>query len=114
MSEAAPNLYIAVLVYSTVIDGGYQPPRFSEDIVPIVAASEDQARAAAEQAGNSEQTTYLNEYGETVRWTFLGLADLRLSLTGGLEPGMSVYSRSFDSLEQYRDLYSIASLTPEP
>lgn len=58
VSEPAPNLYIAVLVYSTLVEGGYSPQRFSEDIVPIVAGSEEEARSMAERAGRGEQISY--------------------------------------------------------
>lgn len=113
MNEPASNLYIAVLVYSTVVDGAYRRPRFSEDVVPIMASSEDEARAVAVRIGRNEQTSYLNECGETVRWSFLGVADLGVALTDTLEPGVSLSSRSFEDLDRYRELYSIASLSDE-
>lgn len=114
MSEPAPNLYIAVLVYSTLVEGGYSPQRFSEDIVPIVAGSEEEARSMAERAGRGEQTSYSNEFGETVRWSFLGIADLRVALTDTLEPGVGLYSRSFSDLDDYRNLYSIPFIDRDP
>ncbi|MEV4003030.1 DUF4288 domain-containing protein [Actinomadura sp. NPDC049753] len=101
------QLYIAALVFSVVVEGGYRPARYSEDVVLINAGSEDEARLAAERAGEREQTSYLNQFGDTVRWTFLGVADLQMSDLPAAEPGVSLYSRSFDDLDHYRRLFNI-------
>ncbi|MEW9551156.1 DUF4288 domain-containing protein [Nonomuraea sp. NPDC050783] len=99
-------LFVAVLVYSTAVEGGYTPVRFSEDVVPIRARTSDEARTIAERVGLDGQTCYPNEFGETVRWSFLGVADLQMAQGDDLEPGVSLYSRSFDDLDQYRRLYA--------
>ncbi|MFF0312327.1 DUF4288 domain-containing protein [Streptosporangium sp. NPDC004379] len=98
--------YIAVLVFRTEVGGGYDPPRFSEDIALIRAGSLDLARAAAEAQGREEETSYANEYGETVTWTFVGVADVRAALDDALDGNVTLYSRSFDDLEWYRRVFS--------
>lgn len=55
-----------------------------------------------------------NEFGETVRWSFLGIADLRVALADTLEPGVGLYSRSFSDLDDYRNLYSIPFINHDP
>ncbi|NDU71763.1 DUF4288 domain-containing protein [Actinomadura sp. DSM 109109] len=101
------NLYIAALVFSVAVEDGHRPARYGEDIVLINAGSEDEALLAAEKAGEREQACYLNQFGDTVRWTFLGVADLQMSDLSSPEPGVSLYSRSFDDLDHYRQLFDI-------
>ncbi|MGI5491207.1 DUF4288 domain-containing protein [Microtetraspora malaysiensis] len=105
--------YIAILILKSEVSGSYTPPMFSEDIVLIHACSLDQARAAAESRGRGDETSYANEYGETVTWTFVGVADVQEALYDSLDEDVSLYSRSFDDLTQYKQVFSIESLQYE-
>ncbi|GGQ07524.1 hypothetical protein GCM10010140_42200 [Streptosporangium pseudovulgare] len=106
MNDGPEVPYIAVLVFRTEVGGGYAPARFSEDIVLIRARSPERARAVAETRGREEETSYANEYGETVTWAFVGVADVREALYDSLDENVTLYSRSFDDLARYRQVFS--------
>ncbi|GAA3032937.1 DUF4288 domain-containing protein [Streptosporangium longisporum] len=90
--------YIALLVHRVVVEGGYAPARYTEDTVLIHERSIEGARRRAEATGKADEAAYLNEFGETVTWTFMGVADVREALYDDLESDTSLYSRSFDDL----------------
>ncbi|MGW2199939.1 DUF4288 domain-containing protein [Streptosporangium sp. NPDC001682] len=71
------------------------------------------ARAAAEARGRNDEISYLNEYGESVNWSFVGLADVRNALYDSLSENTTLYSRSFRDLAQYKDVFSLSSLEGE-
>jgi len=102
-------LYGVVLVYQTTVEGGYDRPRFSEDVVVIRAESEDAARQTAREIGRTEEITYANIFDEDVTCRFLGVADVRPLQADELECGVPLMSRSFDDLSTYRELFSISS-----
>lgn len=114
MNSQSTVPYIAVLVFRIRVSGGYTPPRFNEDIVLIHASSLDEARAAAAANGQAEETSYANEYGETVTWSFVGVADVREALYDSFDENVSLYSRSFDDLAGYRQVFALESLSDEP
>ncbi|MEU4832095.1 DUF4288 domain-containing protein [Streptosporangium sp. NPDC023615] len=104
--------YIALLVQRVVVEGGYAPARYTEDTVLIHERSIEDAKRRAEAMGKDEEVSYLNEFGETVTWTFIGVADVRETLYDDLASDTSLYSRSFDDLPRYRDLFAFSSLVP--
>jgi Domain of unknown function (DUF4288) len=109
MQSQRKSPFIALLVYVTHVEGGYTRPRYSEDIALIHASSEEEARTVAESAGRGDEICYSNEYGESVEWTFLGVADVRSALYETLDENITLYSRSFYDLAQYKELFSIPS-----
>ncbi|MGA5756754.1 DUF4288 domain-containing protein [Nonomuraea bangladeshensis] len=111
MSDHPKSPHIAILVYATQVEGNYAPPRYSEDIVLIHATSVEEARIAAEAMGREETSSYKNVYDETVIWSFVGVADVRAALYDDLHETTVLYSRSFDDLDQYRETFSLTSLT---
>ncbi|MER6173046.1 DUF4288 domain-containing protein [Streptosporangium sp. NPDC001681] len=113
MGEQTKAPYIAILVYVTHVEGGYAHPRYSEDVVLIYGSSLEEARAAAEARGRNDEISYLNEYGESVNWSFVGLADVRNALYDSLSENTTLYSRSFRDLAQYKDVFSLSSLEGE-
>jgi hypothetical protein len=110
MEESNGFLYGVVLVYKTTVEGGYEPPRFSEDLVVLRADSESMARQTGLKIGQVEESSHSNVFGEDVTWHFLGVADVRLLQTDELEYGVPLMSRSFDNLARYSELFSITSL----
>ncbi len=48
-----------------------------------------------------------------MNWNFLGIADVRGTLYGTLDENTSLYSRSFDDLARYKEVFSISSLGNE-
>jgi hypothetical protein len=106
--------HIAILVYMTKVEGDYARPRYSEDVVLIHAPSVEAARTIAEALGREESAAYKNVYDETVTWSFVGVADVRGTLYDTLQDDITLYSRSFDDLGQYREIFSFSSLTESP
>ncbi|WP_158578742.1 DUF4288 domain-containing protein [Spongiactinospora rosea] len=111
MSDRAKSPHIAVLVYETKVEGGYAPPRYSEDIVLIHASSVEEARTTAEAMGRAEATSYQNVYDETVTWSFVGVADVRAALYDTLGEDTALYSRGFEDLRRYRETFALTSLS---
>ncbi|MBF8193735.1 DUF4288 domain-containing protein [Nonomuraea sp. K274] len=113
MDEQTRTPYIAILVYVTHVEGNYARPRYSEDVVLLYRNSIEDARTAAEAKGRGDEISYHNEYGESVTWSFIGLADVRNALYDSLEESTTLYSRSFLDLAQYKDIFSLSSLESE-
>ncbi|MER6950820.1 DUF4288 domain-containing protein [Nonomuraea sp. NPDC000554] len=113
VSSGNTSPYIATLIFKSQVGGGYKPPLFSEDIVLLHCRSLDEARMAAEVRGREDETTYSNEYGEAVTWTFVGVADVREALYDSLDENVSLYSRSFDNLTEYTRVFSVEPLPHE-
>lgn len=113
MDKQPRTPYIAILIYVTHVEGGYARPRYSEDVVLIYSGSIEEARAAAEARGRDDEISYLNEYGESVNWSFVGLADVRNALYDSLNESTTLYSRSFSDLALYKDVFSLSSLEGE-
>jgi hypothetical protein len=113
MGGGTKGPYIAILVYMTEVEGGYAHPRYSEDIVLIYEDSIEKARATAEEMGRGEETSYQNKYDETVCWKFVGIADVCSALYENISENITLYSRSFDDLSQYKNVFSISSLSDE-
>ncbi|MFF5111708.1 DUF4288 domain-containing protein [Streptosporangium sp. NPDC000509] len=110
MVEQAKAPYIAIMVYVTRVEGGYAHPRYSEDVVLIYGNSLEEARATAEARGRNDEITYLNEYNESVSWSFVGIADVRSALYDSLSEDITLYSRGIRDLAQYKDVFSLPSL----
>ncbi|MEV4571460.1 DUF4288 domain-containing protein [Nonomuraea sp. NPDC049419] len=107
-------LWSVVLIYRTDISGGYTPPRFSEDVRVVRADSEDAAQDVAIALGREDEVRYGNTFDEEVTWRFLGIASLQLLQIDEPEAGATLLSRSFDSLDRYRDLFEVDDLPEEP
>lgn len=107
-------LYGVALIYRTEVEGGYAPPRFSEDVTVVQATSEDAARQVATALGREGEVSYGNAFDEEVTWVFLGIASLQLLQVNEPEAGGTLLSRSFDSLDRYRDLFVADGLPEEP
>ncbi|MET8337652.1 DUF4288 domain-containing protein [Streptosporangium canum] len=108
--DTARRPYIAILVYRTAVEGGHVRARYSEDITLIHERSIEEARTRAEMIGRDGETSYSNEYGETVSWEFVGIADVRGALYDDLDSDTGLYTRSFDDLSQYKNVFSLSSL----
>ncbi|MER7500366.1 hypothetical protein AB0L05_15805 [Nonomuraea pusilla] len=74
--------------------------------------NEDATRPHGQEAKimREAEVEYGNVFGEEVAWRFLGVAALQLLQIDDLELGASLLSRSFNSLERYRDLFEIEEL----
>lgn len=105
-SEQTDPLYVAVLINEITVDGPGHVPKFEESIVLLRAGSERDAERIAEAYARNEEASYLNKYGETVRWSFRKLVAIGRSLDEDLDPdrlrtGTEIFSRFFSDLEAY-------------
>ncbi|MEU1733012.1 DUF4288 domain-containing protein [Streptosporangium sp. NPDC020145] len=100
--------YMAILVFEVIVKDGRTPSEYTEDFVVLYEESDEKAHAAAEAMGREEETSYRNQYGETVEWKFLGTADVRAALYDDLSSETSLYTRGFSDISRYRDLFSVS------
>ncbi|MBA3873805.1 MAG: DUF4288 domain-containing protein [Anaerolineae bacterium] len=91
--------YIATLVIAIKVEdvGDDVDPTCEEQIRAIRAPNAEAAYEKALQIGKSEETAYLNMYGQTVTWTFVGLDDLD-ELDNRMHDGVEIRSRLFGHL----------------
>jgi hypothetical protein len=101
------NLYVAVLVMKSSSDAGDYEALYEESFVLIAASSDEEAAARAEQRGLEEQSSFVNDAGETVTWTLKHVVDVSRTLYGELEDGVTLYSRHFRDYDAYRRFESL-------
>ncbi|EDX82539.1 hypothetical protein S7335_1243 [Synechococcus sp. PCC 7335] len=103
-----PCFYAAVLVFETSSDAPGYKPLYSEEIMLIEATSEEQASASAKACAKGQETSYQNEYCETIQVRFKSLVDVQLMQ---FEPshGATVYCRHFHSYPAYEAFELLAS-----
>jgi Domain of unknown function (DUF4288) len=105
--DASDSLYVAILINEISVDGPGHVPRFEESIVLLRADSDEGAERLALQHARAAETSYQNEYGETVRWSFRELASIGPALEQSLDgeqlaAGVEIYSRFFGDIDAYR------------
>ncbi len=84
--------FAACLLMESLVDSG--PPKeklFEEKVVLVRASSEAEAAKKAERFGRDEDHEYLNADGETVRWVFQELLDLKELFDEAIGDGTEVY-----------------------
>jgi hypothetical protein len=101
-------MYAAVLVYvSSSPAPGYQP-LYEETVTLVRADSVSHAEQRARDFARARETEYLNEQGESIRWTFEHLIDVS-EVSDGLGDGAEVYTRHFRNYEAYRSFEMMLS-----
>ncbi|WP_194293457.1 DUF4288 domain-containing protein [Actinomadura macrotermitis] len=98
------------MLFEVTSDRQWEPLMFNEETMLIYAASEAGARARAEEAAKEKEVTYPNIDGENVTWRFQRLVDIRETLYEDLSQDVDLYSRSFERLEPYEELFPAAEL----
>jgi hypothetical protein len=93
---AMTNGYSANLLFRANVDdySGTQP-LCEGSLRVLVADSDEDARARAEQIGRAAQHSYLNEAGKEVRWVFVSVLELQDLCESALLDGMEVFSRLY-------------------
>ena len=81
---------------------------YEEEIVMIMADSENDARVRAINNAKAQEDSYQNQYGETITHKFRVIKDIQL-MPLGLESGTTVYSRFFRNIETYEAFDADAS-----
>ena len=91
--------FSAVLVVECKI-GKAKPHRWESQIRVIRAQNADEAYSAALSEGEKESFSYNNQYGEIVKWRFIGIADLAELLLNRISNGTEIYCQSNDKRPQ--------------
>ena len=95
------NLYVAIIIYESTSPSPEYRTLYEEEISLIEADSEEQAREKAFVHGKAQETTYKNQYGETLTVTFKTLVDVQQVLDSDFRDGSLLYARHFRDYEAY-------------
>ena len=95
------NLYVAIIIFETSSPSPDYRTLYEEEISLIEASSEEQAREKALAHGKAQETTYQNQYGETLTVTFKTLVDVQQVLDSDFKDGSLIYARHFRDYESY-------------
>ncbi|MFF4101922.1 DUF4288 domain-containing protein [Streptomyces sp. NPDC001903] len=95
--------YVAVLVCAAeaapTADG--RRPLYRESFVLLTAGTEDEARSKARSHGEGMETSYRNEKGELITWTFRQLVDVAEVPDERVGDGTELYTRHFRNFAAY-------------
>jgi hypothetical protein len=102
------KMYAAILVYEFASTAAKYEPLYEETITLILAVSKKQAAEKAREFAISRQSTYENEYGETINFLLKHLVDVS-EINDNLGDGAEVYTRHFRDYEAYRAFETMLS-----
>ncbi|MDQ1293240.1 MAG: hypothetical protein QG608_1121 [Actinomycetota bacterium] len=102
-SKGALRVFIALLLSRSSSDRPGYRPLWQEDMVLIRATSLPEGKARAKARGERAQTSYANESGETITWTFDRVVDIAEALEDDLSGDADLYSRAFRNYQAYAD-----------
>lgn len=94
------NWYVTNLIVECRV-GRARAELWDEQIVMLRARGAEDAYLAAVRLGREQDTTYKNSTGDTVRWKFKGLGDLKELGSKTIRSGTEVYSRLSRSKRPY-------------
>lgn len=100
--DSQKSYYGAVLVYETFSDDSDYQPLYEEEILLVEASSEDEAKECAVRAAKSRETSYKNQYGQTINVRFKHLLDVQ-AMQEMPGDGSTVYSRYFRDYSAYEN-----------
>jgi hypothetical protein len=102
------RMFAAVVVYESASSRrGYQP-LFEETVTLLAADTAEQAAEKAREHAEARETSYRNEDGDTITWTFRHLVDL-VEVADPLGDGAEVYTRHFRDYRAYLAVEPLAS-----
>jgi hypothetical protein len=90
--EQGTQWYSARVLIECTVDAD-SDPLVDEQIVLFRATSDDEAEIAARAYGVAQEHEYLNELGDTVRWSLREIQDLAPVVMGPIASGWEVSSR---------------------
>lgn len=94
------KMYAAVLVYESSSSAAGYETLYEETVTLVRANSDEQASERAHEFARMRETSYLNEYGETITWSLKRLADVS-EIVDKIDDGAEVYTRFFRDYEAY-------------
>lgn len=88
--------YAAKLLFASTINGEKRQPALCEESIRVLLAeTEDDALARAQELGKAGEHDYPNEDGETVNWHFVSVIEVQDLTERELHDGAEVFSRLF-------------------
>ncbi|MCH8614166.1 DUF4288 domain-containing protein [Arsenicicoccus dermatophilus] len=112
MDEPTTTRFVAVLLSHSSSQAQGYVPLWSEDLVLIHADSPEEARTRAAERGRAAATSYRNDRGESIVWTFDRVVDVAPLLDEDLAQDADLYTRHFRDHDAY--VRFDRSLTDEP
>jgi hypothetical protein len=107
------GVYVAVLLSESSSDAPGYEPLYDESFVLIHADSVEAATERAHGLGQAEQTSFRNQFGETITWRLKHVVDVADVTDEALADGSTVYSRHFRDYAAYRRFEPLLSPTAE-
>ena len=102
------KMFAAVLVYESASSRKGHQPLFEETVTLLTAESAELAAEKARAHAEARETSYRNEDGDTITWSFRHLVDL-VEVDGPLGDGAEVYTRHFRDYRAYLKVEPLAS-----
>lgn len=93
------NWYIVKLVFRVVSGQGAHTPQFDEQLRLISSNNSENAYKKAYLIGVDNQETLMNDKNTTVKWEFIGVADI--SPIEEFKDGMEMYSTTHETQEPH-------------
>jgi hypothetical protein len=110
-TETTPTMYAAILVYVTSNPTAGYEPLYEETVTLIQASSEEHAAERAREFARARETSYQNEMGETITWSFKHLVDVN-DISDEIGDGAEIYTRHFRDYKAY-SAFEMLPLTDE-
>lgn len=97
------TIYIGLVLNKATSDVKTRTPLYQEVTVEVKAFDEASARQAIEAHAKRRETSYQNEAGDTITWTFEKIIDVSAVLEENFTDGVrDLYARHFKDLEAYK------------
>ncbi|MGH3761611.1 DUF4288 domain-containing protein [Actinophytocola sp.] len=102
------RMFAAVLVYEAASSRRGHEPLFEETVTLLAADTAEQAAERARAHAEARETSYHDEDGDTITWSFRHLVDL-VEVGDPLGDGAEVYTRHFRDYRAYLAVEPLAS-----
>lgn len=102
------RMFAAVLVYEVTSSRAGDAPLFEETVTLLLADSPERAAERAREHAESRETSYVDDTGDTITWSFRHLVDVT-EVDDPLGDGAEVYTRHFKDYHAYLAVEPLAS-----
>lgn len=109
MTEKTPQWYLAIVLYESSSPDPNYKPLYEECISLIEADSDAHARQKVEKLAIDSQTSYQNQFGQTLHQTIKHIIDVAPLVDEKLQDGATLYARFFRNYQAYHDMEPLLS-----
>ncbi|WP_460391665.1 DUF4288 domain-containing protein [Actinophytocola sediminis] len=102
------RMFAAVLMYEVRSSRPDHAPLFEETVTLLAADSAEHAAQRAREHAESRETTYPDDTGDLITWSFRHLVDVT-EVDGPLGDGAEIYTRHFSDYRAYLAVEPLAS-----